>query len=1028
MLAGFALVAGLTLCILGIGLRASARYRQSNQWVSHTLEVEARLAQIRAQEESIGRNKFLFMLTGETRYLTARTAALAATDQQISDLQRLTADNPGQRRSLEAVREQIAARARHGAKSLALQKMGRAAEARAAFRAEDGTAATQRINARFSQMEQEENRLLLLRKAASEREARRADAALLLLGSAIAAMSGVLLYAGKRAKTQHRKAHEEVVNVLESIQDGFFAVDRNWNFTYVNGEALRMWGMEGAALVGKNLWEVHANARGTEFERQNNRAMNEQIVVQYEEYYPTHGIWYEVRVFPSPENLALYFRDVTARRAERDALTRSERSLSNAQLLARIGNWDLNTATGESHFSQEIYRIYNAEPDAGEITLEKALQAVHPDDREKMRRTVTNAKENGVSYEMHYRVLRPDGEILYVESRCQTALENGAIILAGTVQDITARKRAEDRFATLFEQAADAHFLLDSTGIIDCNTAAITMLRCASKAELLSLHPAGFSPTYQTDGRLSHEKAAEMDALAHQNGSHRFEWTHRSQNGETFPVEVILTPVMLSDKSVLLAVTRDLTERKRAEEALRQSHAKLAALIEGMPDILYRVNRDGVCVDYIADQKEHACYQENECVNKHLMEVLPLSVARLMLEAVENTLRTKTAQMAEYLLTVEGEVRFREARIVAQSEDEVLVIVRDITDRRRAEQQLESERRQNQLLLESIGEGIYGMDRAGNATFVNPAAAALLGYAPDELLGQNMRQMLRHTKMDGSAYSAEECPIYHAMRQGNVFRSSEEFFRRKDGGAFAVEYNAMPILIDEAVAGMVVSFQDITARRRMETQIEEQFLQMNEYSVELEFQKSELEAANQQLERLATTDGLTGLNNHRFFQTRFAEVFQLAGRYGNSVSVLLCDVDKFKEFNDTFGHPAGDQTLKTVANALTLAARTTDFVARYGGEEFAVILPETDAAGAIEAAERFRATVESQEWPRRAVTISIGVATWNLATETPAALLQQADEALYESKRSGRNRATHASMRAGVGVQENKQDLQDSIR
>ena len=1015
MLAGFCLAAALNMGILGIGLRSSARYRDRNQWVAHSLEVEAQLARVRFQEERIGRCKFLFLITGDAQYAAARREALLGTEQEISVLQRLTTDNAPQQRDIEALRLQVAERARQGEKSLALQQRGRSAEARAAFLTEKGMAATQRINAKLDQMEREESRLLTGRRADSEREAKQSEWALLLLGSGLAALLATLFVIGKSVGRQQRNAHEKVEHILESIQDGFFAVDRNWNFTYVNGEAKRMWGMEGIELVGQNLWEVHANARGTEFERQNTRALTEQIVVQYEEYYPTHGIWYEVRVYPSPEGLSLYFRDSTARRAAREAIERSEKSLNDAQELAHIGSWEADLVTRTSHWSPEMSRIFGVAPNDPTPTFEESLRLVHPDDRDSLMRRIQETIQNAQPFESQHRLLLPDGSLRYVDARFHAVRENGAVTrLMGTAQDVTERKQAEERFRILFEQSSDAHLLLDDTGIMDCNRAAIALLRCNSKAELLAMHPAVLSPVYQPDGRLSSEKAVEMDALAHQNGFHRFEWTHRKADGATFLVEVSLTPVTLNEKPILLVVLHDLTERKRAEEALRQSHAKLTALIEGIPDILYRVNAQGVCVDYIASRKEHVCYQANECVGKHLSEVLPPHVARLMQDAIEKALATKIAQMAEYTLTVAGETRFREARIVAQSEEESLIIVRDITDRRIAEQRMDSLNRQNQLLLESIGEGVYGINLEGNATFANPAAAALLGYTPDEILGRNLHALFHHTKMDGSPYPVAECPIYRAMRQGEVFHSSDEVFWRKDGSSFAVEYTAMPILIDEMVVGVVVSFQDITARRHLETQIEEQLLQMNEYSVELEFQKSELEAANQQLERLATTDGLTGLNNHRNFQTRFAEIFQLANRYGNTVSVLLLDVDHFKQFNDTFGHPAGDQTLKTVANALTLAARTTDFVARYGGEEFAVILPETDAQGAIEAAERFRAAVEAQEWPARAVTVSIGVATWNLATETPSALLQQADDALYVSKRNGRNRATHASRKEGV--------------
>ena len=110
----------------------------------------------------------------------------------------------------------------------------------------------------------------------------------------------------------------------------------------------------------------------------------------------------------------------------------------------------------------------------------------------------------------------------------------------------------------------------------------------------------------------------------------------------------------------------------------------------------------------------------------------------------------------------------------------------------------------------------------------------------------------------------------------------------------------------------------------------------------------------EQTERLATTDGLTGLLNHRTFQERTDAQLRQSERYGKRLAMLLCDIDHFKSVNDTYGHPMGDVVLKGVAATIAKEARTTDIVARYGGEEFAVVMPETDAAGAMVIAERIR--------------------------------------------------------------------------
>ncbi len=162
-------------------------------------------------------------------------------------------------------------------------------------------------------------------------------------------------------------------------------------------------------------------------------------------------------------------------------------------------------------------------------------------------------------------------------------------------------------------------------------------------------------------------------------------------------------------------------------------------------------------------------------------------------------------------------------------------------------------------------------------------------------------------------------------------------------------------------------------------------------------------------ERLATTDGLTGLVNHRTFQARLDEHMAAAQRYGKKVSLLLTDIDHFKSVNDTYGHPVGDHVLKGVARILQKEARTTDVAARYGGEEFALVMPETDGAGAMRTAERIRERVAQaifdSEQGELSVTLSIGVATFPQDAKKKADLIEQADAGLYHAKRHGRNQS-----------------------
>jgi diguanylate cyclase (GGDEF)-like protein len=172
---------------------------------------------------------------------------------------------------------------------------------------------------------------------------------------------------------------------------------------------------------------------------------------------------------------------------------------------------------------------------------------------------------------------------------------------------------------------------------------------------------------------------------------------------------------------------------------------------------------------------------------------------------------------------------------------------------------------------------------------------------------------------------------------------------------------------------------------------------------ELAGANNRLRAKNEELERLSVTDGLTGLTNHRALMQRLGEESQRSRRSGHPFSIIMVDVDHFKQYNDTFGHPQGDLVLKQVGGLLREATRAVDCVARYGGEEFAVILPETALSGALEVAERIRLRIEGAEFPGGKVTASLGVAENPRHGEQGADVLAAADAGLYIAKRGGRN-------------------------
>ncbi len=180
-----------------------------------------------------------------------------------------------------------------------------------------------------------------------------------------------------------------------------------------------------------------------------------------------------------------------------------------------------------------------------------------------------------------------------------------------------------------------------------------------------------------------------------------------------------------------------------------------------------------------------------------------------------------------------------------------------------------------------------------------------------------------------------------------------------------------------------------------------------ENRLELETRNLELQAANEVLEQLSITDGLTKLHNHRYFQDQFLREARRAKRAEVPLSLVLIDIDDFKKLNDELGHAAGDVVLKETAAVMTVVLRETDMLARYGGEEFALLAPDTKLEGAMVLAEKIRATVAAAEFPVSrpdgtpvSITVSLGVAPFDGDTRST---FEAADRALYEAKQSGKD-------------------------
>ncbi len=213
-----------------------------------------------------------------------------------------------------------------------------------------------------------------------------------------------------------------------------------------------------------------------------------------------------------------------------------------------------------------------------------------------------------------------------------------------------------------------------------------------------------------------------------------------------------------------------------------------------------------------------------------------------------------------------------------------------------------------------------------------------------------------------------------------------------------MKISACPLKLSNETEVIQIIAKDITQERELE--------------IKAASYLKKLETLNKKLEDLSTHDEMTKLYNFRHFTFLLKQEHERAKRYGTPYSLIFCDVDHFKHYNDRNGHPAGDEVLRGVAEILKNSCRTVDFPARYGGEEFVILCPQTASENAIHLANRVRETVENHPFaeashqPLGKLSVSIGIATFPFDGHTAEEILKAADQAVYASKKNGRNRIT----------------------
>ncbi len=429
-------------------------------------------------------------------------------------------------------------------------------------------------------------------------------------------------------------------------------------------------------------------------------------------------------------------------------------------------------------------------------------------------------------------------------------------------------------------------------------------------------------------------------------------------------------------------------EQKAREmtNSLRESEMRLRMTLKFSPDAVFICKRDGTIV-YVNDTVIKLLgYSRKSLYVMTVYDLVPEDWQDRYREEAREILADHGRHVREIRLVKKDGTKIpMELNATLLPDGRVYGSCRDITERKLTQRALQEAQESLQRLLDSVAEGIYGVDNEGVCTFVNAAFLRILGYADaSEVVGRVTHELIHHSHADGSPYPAEACRVYQAFRQKQASHVDDEVFWRRDGAAVCVEYWSHPIIKNGEVLGAVATFLDITERK----------------------------AAEQKIHQLAFFDALTGLPNRRLLLDRLNQAVAASDRNGCYAALMFLDLDDFKKLNDSRGHDMGDLLLVEVARRLQSCVRDGDSVARLGGDEFVVVLemlsPHVNVA-VLQAeliSEKIRTALNvpyQLEQYAHHTTPSIGIVLFRGHEENVDNLLKFADTAMYQAKSAGRN-------------------------
>ena len=785
------------------------------------------------------------------------------------------------------------------------------------------------------------------------------------------------------AREQAGKA--QIEKILERISDGFFAVNRQWNITYLNSQAEPLLGKDNEELIGKNLWEAYPEAVNTLFYHKYNQALNTDKTVDFEAFYPPFNCWYEVHAYPDEDGLSVYFREITERKQSQIALKENEQFLQTIYDNTQYGIFIIDVLENGTFEYVELNPIHEQLTgiSTAEIQGKTPAQILPPEIAQAVEQNYRRCVETEtiITYEEFLPFRGQD--LWWLTSLAPLKNDTGRIFqIIGTATNITALKQAETRFQNLAANIPGAIFryILHSDGsdsVIYMNSGCYKLWEIEARevehnTEILwkLVHPDDL-PGMQQSVLLS---AQTLEPWS-------YEWRIIMPSGIHKYVQSAGKPEQQTNGDVIWdTMIIEVT-------ALKQAEKRLQNLAANLPGVIYRyvLSADGSdAVTYMSPGSrtlwEIESYEIEQDVKVLWKLIHPEDLPRMQ-ESLQVSAETLEPWSCEWRITTpSGCQKWLQtlAKPERQLNGDVIWegLILDISDRKRAEMALRESEERYRLLAENMSDLVCIHNAEGQYLYVSPSCQLLLGYDDKELIGQDPYTF----------FHPEDCDqIFQTSHQAALIGQSIPMtyrMRKKSGDYIWLETLTTPILDD---TGQVVRLQttsrDVTDRVQVE----------------------------QQLRYDALHDSLTELPNRHLLIDRIELALQRLKRYQDfQFAILFLDLDRFKVINDSLGHLVGDELLISVAQTLQGLIRQVDLAARFGGDEFVILLEEIDNINeAVQIAKRIITELQSPfilNQQEVFITPSIGIVYGSSDYNQAIDLLRDADAAMYRAKAKGGER------------------------